>query len=421
MDHRLTPATSGIPKRLPQGRRNPLVPGGPTLLLKVKYKEHSVAKMPSHPRIKPIYPVYRLDDRAFRIGAQLGITAEFDDPDQHLWSLVNALDGQPVHAAIKAVQQEFPDLSENEIMDGVALLNQEGFLEESFPDEESAIGTRYRANVNYFSRFIGLEGDRFAPQRRINKSNILLLGLGGGGSNVLALLAGLGPSSITIVDHDVVEEGNLGRQLLYRESDIGRPKASAAADALAQMNSEVVIIPHRKRITSVDDVKALADGKDLVISAIDEPPFVAQRIVNKAILQANVPCVFAASQVSRGRVYTVVPGKTGCFDCLNVHYTQRDPQFITQFAAFSKLNFDPPSIAYGPSIYHLTATIVDETIRVLTGYTPPRSLGTQFEVNFEDGSAFAHPSWPRLPEDCPTCGSGDPSAWRIFDHYIQQI
>ncbi|HZK06237.1 MAG TPA: hypothetical protein VFC82_10415 [Actinomycetaceae bacterium] len=85
------------------------------------------------------------------------------------------------------------------------------------------------------------------------------------------------------------------------------------------------------------------------------------------------------------------------------------------------MGFDPPSIAYGPSVFILTATIVDEAIRVLTGYAPPRSLGTQFEVNFEDGSAFAHPSWPRLPDDCPTCGNGDPATWEVFGHYLQQV
>ncbi|WP_157085824.1 ThiF family adenylyltransferase [Devriesea agamarum] len=378
-------------------------------------------KLPSRPRLKPIYPAYRLDDRVFRIGAQLGITAEFDDPEHQLWALVTALDGRSLHDVVRAVRQDFPELTENDILDGITLLNQEGFLEESFPGAESAIGARYRANVNYFSRFIDLERDRFAPQRRINGSNILLLGLGGGGSNILALLAGLGPGSITIVDHDVVEEGNLGRQLLYRESDVGRSKALAAADAIAQMNSEIAIDARQERIGSVDDVAALLPGKDLVISAIDEPPFVAQRIVNKAIVQAGIPCVFAASQVSRGRVYTVIPGKTGCFDCLNIHYSQRDPQFVSQFAAFSELSFDPPSIAYGPSIFILTATIVDEAVRLLTGYTQPRSLGTQFEVNYEDGSSFAHPSWPRLPNDCPTCGTGNPSTWEVFGHYLQQV
>ena len=31
------------------------------------------------PRIKPIYPVYKLNDLLFRVGAQLGLTTEFED------------------------------------------------------------------------------------------------------------------------------------------------------------------------------------------------------------------------------------------------------------------------------------------------------------------------------------------------------
>ena len=34
-----------------------------------------------HPRIKPIYPLYQLNKKQFRVGAQLGITTEFDDEE----------------------------------------------------------------------------------------------------------------------------------------------------------------------------------------------------------------------------------------------------------------------------------------------------------------------------------------------------
>ena len=38
-------------------------------------------------------------------------------------------------------------------------------------------------------------------------------------------------------------------------------------------------------------------------------PFHIHRIVNEAIVKVGLPCVFGASQVSRGRVYTVIPRK----------------------------------------------------------------------------------------------------------------
>lgn len=242
------------------------------------------------------------------------------------------------------------------------------------------------------------------------------------GVAMILLLAGMGiitfgPKKIVIVDYDNVEESNLGRQLLYKESDIGTPKAEAAARAISEMNKDIEIEAYNKKIEKPEDVLDVIDGVNLVICAIDEPPFVAQRIVNEAIVKANVPCVFGASQVSRGRVFTVIPGVTGCFDCLNLHYSMNDPQFVEQFVAFRKIDFAPPTIAYAPAIFQLTAAIVDEAVRVITGYAEPRSLGTQYEINFEDGSSFRHPSWKRYKEKCPTCGKGKKEDWEIFQYY----
>lgn len=73
------------------------------------------------------------------------------------------------------------------------------------------------------------------------------MGLGGGGSNILTMLAGLGPKKIIIVDYDNVEYSNLGRQLLYTESDIGKPKAETAAKAIEKMNSDIMIEAHNKK------------------------------------------------------------------------------------------------------------------------------------------------------------------------------
>lgn len=369
------------------------------------------------PRVKPIYPLYRLNENEFRIGAQLGITAEFNDPEKQMWELAKRLDGSNLREVINEVRELFPELTVEDILEGVQLLDEEGFIEETFKDNGKKVPERYKPNVNYFSRFIGTEKNRYDIQQKISNTTILLLGLGGGGSNILTLLAGLGPKKVIILDYDIVEEGNLGRQLLYREKDIGKLKTEVALRALKEMNSTIEIEAHNLKITTPDDVLAFAEGIDLVICAIDEPPFIAQRIVNQAIVRANLPCVFGASQVSRGRVYTVIPKVTGCFDCLNLQYSINDPQFVEQFIGFRNINFSPPTVAYAPGIYQLTAAIVDEAVRVITGYAQPRSLGTQYEINFEDGSSFTHPTWSRNEKQCPTCGKGNISDWEIFQYY----
>lgn len=369
----------------------------------------------TRPRIKPIYPFYRLNDQLFRIGAQLGLTVEFEDPDQQLFQLAKLLDGQPIDTVISKMKELFPDITNDDIIYGIDLLDQQGVLEEALPEEK--IKERYLANVNYFSRYTDTQINRFAMQKKLNETKVLLLGLGGGGSNILTLLAGLGLKKIIIVDYDRVEMSNLGRQLLYRESDIGKLKTEVAKKAINEMNSDIEVEVHNQKIVSPQDVLQYTSDIDLVICAIDEPPFIIHRVVNKAIVEANVPCVFGASQVSRGRVYTVIPYITGCFDCLNLNFMKHDPKFIEQFVGFRNINFDPPSIAYGPGIFQVSAAIVDEAVRVLTHYAKPRSLGTQYEINYEDGSSFTHHQWPRFEEECPTCGHGNESDWEIFKYY----
>ncbi len=369
----------------------------------------------SRPRIKNIYPVYKLDKNRFRIGAQMNITREFEDPTGQLWDFVKRLDGRELPLIEADLQAIYPEVTHDDIVFALELLDKEGFIEEY--QDVNLVEERYMSNVNYFRRYLGSYDESLTVQRKLNESSILLLGLGGGGSNILSLLAGIGPKKLTIVDYDKVESSNLGRQLLYKEDDIGKLKTETALREFQKMNSSVSINAITKKITSVSDVVELLDGIDLVICAIDEPPFVAQRIVNEAIVKVGVPCVFGGSQVSRGRVYSVIPKKTGCFDCLNIHYTKTSPNFIDQFIGFQKIKFDPPTIAYAPAILQLCSAIVDESVRLLTKYTEPMSLSTQFEINYETGASFCHKPWPRYEDECPTCGKGTVSEWEIFNHY----
>lgn len=86
--------------------------------------------MYKRPRIKEIYPVYRLDQEHFRIGAQIGITKEFYDPTEQLWNLATILDGRSLKDVLDEERRRFPDLelSDDYILDGINLLDQEGFL-----------------------------------------------------------------------------------------------------------------------------------------------------------------------------------------------------------------------------------------------------------------------------------------------------
>src|SRR5258708_6222136 len=89
--------------------------------------------------------------------------------------------------------------------------------------------------------------DRYSRQRlmacwdqeKVSKASILVAGAGALGNEVLKNLALIGVGHILVIDFDRVEVANLSRSLLFREEDIGRPKASTAAQALQQINPEI--------------------------------------------------------------------------------------------------------------------------------------------------------------------------------------
>jgi molybdopterin/thiamine biosynthesis adenylyltransferase len=379
------------------------------------------------PRLKRIYPIYRLDGTTFRIGAQLGITIELDDPEHHVWTLVHLLNGmRTVPEIVVAMLERFPMINERDVHEAIVALDQQGLLEDAWraetsdgPGGESL--ERWTGNINYFSHYARLAEGTLSPHARLRRSKVVLLGLGGGGSTILPILAATGVGCIVAVDYDRVERSNLNRQFLYRESDLGHYKTDAAERVMAEVNSDVDFSAVTARIDAAEDAVPIVRGADLVICAIDEPPFLAQRRVNRACVEEGVTCLYGFSQVTRGRVFSVVPRRSGCVDCLNIHYSQKDPLFVSQFAGFHSANFIAPTIAYAPDIVRLAGLIVAEAVRLLTNYAPPKSIATQFEFDFEADTAYSLLDWPRFETECPTCGSGCEERWPIFAAYPGRV
>jgi adenylyltransferase/sulfurtransferase len=162
--------------------------------------------------------------------------------------------------------------------------------------------------------------DRYSRQRlipswdqgKVSKSKILVAGAGALGNEVLKNLALLGAGHIHIVDFDRVEISNLSRSVLFREEDLGQPKASTAARALKRLNPEIHVEAIDGDLESDLGLGEIRDH-DIVLGCVDS--IYARWLLNRACQKAGRPWINAGINASVGEVAMYLPGHNACFEC----------------------------------------------------------------------------------------------------------
>ncbi|MCE4628387.1 MAG: HesA/MoeB/ThiF family protein [Desulfurococcales archaeon] len=142
-------------------------------------------------------------------------------------------------------------------------------------------------------------------QEKLSRSTVAVVGLGGLGSIVSLYLAAAGVGRLILVDGDMVEEGNLNRQILYDEASIGLPKPFIAARRVRSLNSCVETIPVYERVTRENADRILGEA-DLVVDALDN--WGGRLVLDDYTEQAGKPLVHGAVEKLYGQVMLVAPG-----------------------------------------------------------------------------------------------------------------
>jgi adenylyltransferase/sulfurtransferase len=251
-----------------------------------------------------------------------------------------------------------------------------------------------------------------AGQNRLLAAHALVAGCGALGTMIADALARAGVGTLSIVDRDTVELTNLQRQVLFDESDVEGtvPKARAAADKIARINSRVTVHAHVDDLNHTNAERVGQDA-DVILDGLDN--FETRYLLNDLSVKHGVPYVYGGAVATGGMSMVVLPHSAhrACESSSSVKWSddQATPCLRCVFP-----DAPPPGSAatcdtagvLGPAVATIAAHQVAQTIKLLTGNLDvlDRSL-LSIDVwrnetrRFEIGRA-------REAQTCPCCGEG---------------
>ena len=151
---------------------------------------------------------------------------------------------------------------------------------------------------------IGING-----QKKIFKSKVLIIGIGGLGCPLLTYLAASGVGTIGIVDHDKVELSNLNRQTLFVTKDIGKFKVIQAKNYINKINKKIKIKTFKLKV-SLSNIKSIMKGFDIICDGTDN--YETRYIINDQCKMNKKVLISAAISKFDGHLFKFNFKKNGC-------------------------------------------------------------------------------------------------------------
>ena len=174
-----------------------------------------------------------------------------------------------------------------------------------------------------YSRQILLPQVDIEGQLRLQRSRVLIVGLGGLGSPVALYLAGAGVGELHLADFDEVDLTNLQRQILHDTVSVGASKVDSALRRLSALNPEVRLVAHRQALDDEALVEAVG-AVDLVLDCSDN--FATREAVNRACVRQEKPLVSGAAIRLEGQltVFDTRQAHSPCYHCLYGHGSEAE-------------------------------------------------------------------------------------------------
>jgi molybdopterin/thiamine biosynthesis adenylyltransferase len=162
-------------------------------------------------------------------------------------------------------------------------------------------------------------------QKKLAAAKVVVIGAGALGNEIIKNLALLGIGNLFIADKDRIENSNLSRSVLYRESDAGEFKATVAARAAKQIYPQMNVAYFNGDIIH-DLGLGVFHWADLVIGGLDNRE--ARLSINRACWKVNRPWIDGAIEQIQGVARVFVPDSASAAPCYECTMSQRDWQLL---------------------------------------------------------------------------------------------
>jgi len=245
--------------------------------------------------------------------------------------------------------------------------------------------------IRRYARHIVLAEVGGMGQARLIAAKVLVVGAGGLGAPLLQYLAAAGIGTLGVIDDDKVDLSNLQRQVIHRTTDIGTAKVESARRALSDINPEVRVVMHPRRLEP-GNAPQIINGYDVVADGSDN--FATRYLVNEVCYRLHKTLVSAAILRFDGQISTYKAWQGAGHPCLACIF----PSAPSEDAV--------PSCAQAGVLGSLAGTLgalqATEVVKEILGVG--RSLSGRLLLYDALAATFETISVDKQP-DCPVCGN----------------
>ena len=241
--------------------------------------------------------------------------------------------------------------------------------------------------LDRYARHIVLRELGGPGQKALKEAKVLVIGAGGLGSPALMYLAAAGVGTIGVVDDDLVDNSNLQRQVIHKDSDIGLPKVQSAVAAMTSQNPYVEARAYQRRLTPEIAADLFAEY-DVILDGTDN--FDTRYLANATCVALGKPLISGALSQWEGQVSVFAAHRgTPCYQCI---FPEAPAAGLAPSCAEAGV--------VGPLPGVVGAMMAVEAVKLISG-AGQALLGEMFIYDALWGETRKIAIHPR--EDCPIC------------------